>query len=574
MHAPGEATAHALGLYEIRTHIAQFLSLCDITKTIRVCQQWNDFFYPFLFNVVKISGYSKNPPLEVLQKYAQYIHRLEFDTPPTGRHVPAPPEYFFLQGCSSLTKLAYTIKIIPRYRVSEMLERNIKIPIELYQPNENAEDSEDSEDSDTGFWLFDDLDPVIATKQNPSQSLKSASFQPRKKVRAMLDPWELARYFVSMHASSLREITLKGSTPTLAFWETLARDCSMTLESLTLVIPQIEQRAETVFWMACHNLISLDFTCHFPSCGRNEPILHMKPTSSPWLDENKPHFYPRMRSITMRTSQVHPLVKLLKNSPSLESLGLYLTRKNIVCVLETLASVARFDLYPSMSSLPSSSTLVRHTTTMSTGEIWAPFRSMSINCDGITDQQLSALLRFTTRVVNVFASDTGFGDEAMQIMRERSHFMTVRKMNLDKCLNVTSKMINTLLVSCPALEVLSAEVFYVVDMAQDGSQPWACLNMRRLCVNIDLFDPYQEHIENGDNDDLEGEVSENDKEVNEAEETRKSKEALQIAERQRLIITQLAKLKKLKVLYASRGMDYWRNEPKECVEFILEKGLD
>ncbi|KAG0008081.1 hypothetical protein BGZ80_003877 [Entomortierella chlamydospora] len=404
--------------------------------------------------------------------------------------------------------------------------------MELYDPNENAEDLEDledSEDSDTGSGLFDDLDPVIAREQNPSQPLKSAGSQPRKKVRAMLDPWELARYFVSVHASSLREITLTGSTPTLAFWETLARDCSMILESLTLITPRIEQRAETAFWM----------------------------------------------SIAMRTSQVHPLLELLKNSPNLESLGLRLSRKNIVCVLETLALVARFGLYPSVSSLPSSSTPVRHTTTMSTEKAWTPFHSMSIDCDGITDQQLSALLRFTTRVINVFACDTGFGDEAMQVMHERSHFMTVREMNLDRCPNVTSKMVNTLLVSCPALEALSAEIFYVVDMAQDGSQPWACLNMRELCLNIDLFDPCQEHIESADNDVLEEEGSESDKEVNEAEEARKSMEALQVAERQRLIIAQLAQLRKLKVLYASRGsMDYRRSGPRECVDFILEKGLD
>ncbi|KAG0001513.1 hypothetical protein BGZ80_003878 [Entomortierella chlamydospora] len=566
MHTPGEATAHALSLHEIRTHITQFLSLSDITKAIRVCRQWNDFFNPLVFNAFRIVGNRKNPPLEVLQKYVQYIHRLEFG----ALSVETPPEYFFLQGCSNLTKLAYVIGNVPRYRVSDLLEKNIKIPMELYDPNG---DTKDLDDSDTGFGLFDNFDFVITAKQDPSQPLTSMGLQPGKATT--LHPWELARYFVSVHASSLREITLTGSTPTLAFWETLARDCSMTLESLTLASGRIEQRAETAFWMACRNLISLDLSCQFPSCGRNEPTLHVKSTSIPWLDENRPHFFPRMKNIVIRIPQVHPLVELLKNSPNLESLDLTLSPNNIVRVLETLTTIARFDLYSSASSLPSSSTLVRYTTTMSTGEIWTPFHSMSIYCWDISDQQFSALLRFTTRVVNVFACDSGFGDEAMQVMHERFHFMTVREMNLDKCPNVTSKMVNTLLVSCSALEALSADRLYVVDMVQDGSQPWACLNMRELCLNIDLFDPYQGHIESADNDVLEEEGSENDEGANVAEEAGKSMEALQVAERQRLIIAQLAKLRKLKVLCTNREcMDSQDNGPTECVEFILEKGLD
>ncbi|KAG0012554.1 hypothetical protein BGZ80_011665 [Entomortierella chlamydospora] len=303
--------------------------------------------------------------------------------------------------------------------------------MELYDPNGNAEDLDDL---DTGVWLFDDLDPVIVTEQNPSQPLKSAGSQPRKKIMTILDPWGLAHYFISAHASSLREIILTCSAPTLVFWETLARDCSMTLESLTLVTDRIEQRVETAFWMACRNLISLDLECEFRS--------------------------------------------------------------------------------------------------------W-------------------------------------FGDETMRAMHERSHFMTVREMDLEHCPNVTSKMINTVLVSCPALEFLLAERFYVVDMAQDGSQPWACLNMRDLRLDIDLFDPYQEYIESADNDVLEGEGGESDKEANEAKEARKSMEALQVAERQKLIMAQLAKLKKLRILYASQGyLDFYHGRPKECVEFILEKGLD
>ncbi|KAF9343062.1 hypothetical protein BGX26_006323 [Mortierella sp. AD094] len=200
---------------------------------------------------------------------------------------------------------------------------------------------------------------------------------------------------------------------------------------------------------------------------------------------------------------------------------------------------------------------------------------MRMFCSTIDDQQFSALLRFTTSIVELFAVGSGFGDEAMLAMHERSHFMTVREMNLDGCLNVTSKMVNILLVSCPALEALSAEKLYVIDMAQDGSQPWACLNMRELCLNIDLFDPNQEQIESADNGVLEGEGGESDKGANEAEEARKALKVLQVAERQSLIIAQLAKLRKLKVLYASRGcLDYIRGGPTECVEFVLEKGLD
>ncbi|KAF9160985.1 hypothetical protein BGX20_002316, partial [Mortierella sp. AD010] len=189
-----------------------------------------------------ISGNWENPPLEVLQKYAQYIDRLEFGGPRSGQQVPAPPEYFFLQGCSSLTKLAYAIKIVPHYGVSDLLEKNIQLPMELYDPNENTEDSDNF---DTSHSLFDDLDPVIATEQNPSQSLESVGSQAKMSGRTTLDSWRLVRYFVSTHASSLREITLTCSAPTLAFWETLTRDCSMTLESLTLVTDQIEQKMES-----------------------------------------------------------------------------------------------------------------------------------------------------------------------------------------------------------------------------------------------------------------------------------------------------------------------------------------
>ncbi|KAF9160982.1 hypothetical protein BGX20_002313 [Mortierella sp. AD010] len=568
MHTPGEATAHALSLYEIRAHIAQFLSFSDITKAIRVCQQWNDFFHPLLFNAFKIAGNRKNPPLEVLQKYARYIHRLEFD----ALSAQAPPQYFFLQGCSNLTKLAFRIGNVPQYRVSDLLEENIQIPLELYDPNgdteeDSEENTEDSDDPDTGYVTFDNLIPITAVEQDSSQPLT----RPRRV--AMLHPWELACYFVSLHASSLREITLTCNTPSLAFWETLVRDCSMTLESLTLNTALIEKKAEVAFWKACRNLVSLDLVCQYPPFGGYQPSYF------PWPDENGADFFPRMKNIVIRNTHVHPLVELLKNSPNLESLGLTLSPKNIVPVLEALTAASassRFNLYPLASSLQTSSTLVHHTATTSIRKIWTSFQSMKILCwGGISDHQLSTLLRFTTSTVSLFAGGTGFGEEAMQAMRERSHFMTIREMNLDKCLNVTSKMVNTVLVSCPALEALFAGRFYVVDMAQDGSQPWACLNMRELCLNIDLFDPYQEHIESANNDVLEKEGNESDKEANDVEEARKSMEALQIAERQRLIIAQLAKLKKLKILYASQGyLDFYHGRPKECVEFILEKGLD
>ncbi|KAG0001514.1 hypothetical protein BGZ79_004549 [Entomortierella chlamydospora] len=574
MHTPGEATAHALNLYEIRAHIAQFLSFSDITKAIRVCRQWNDFFHPLLFNAFKIAGNRKNPPLEVLQKYARYIHKLEFD----ALSAQAPPEYFFLQGCSSLTKLAFRIGNVPQYRVSDLLEENIKIPMELYDPDgdteeDTEEDTEDSDDPDTGYGTFDNLIPIIATEQDLSQPLTPVGPPPRRV--AMLHPWELARYFVSLHASSLREITLTCNTPSLAFWETLVRDCSMTLESLTLNTALIEKKAEVAFWKACRNLVSLDLVCQYPPFDGNRSSSSFR-----WSDENGADFFPRLKNIVIRNTHVHPLVELLKNSPNLESLGLTLSPKNIVPVLEALATVAspssRFDLYPLASSLQTSTTFVHHTATTSIRKIWTSFQSMKILCwGGISDQQLSTFLRLTTSTVSLFAGGTGFGGEAMQAMRERSHFMTVREMKLDKCPNVTSKMVNTLLVSCPALELLSAERFYVVDMAQDGSQPWACLNMRELCLNIDLFDPYQEHIESADNDVLEGEGGESDKEANEAKEARKSMEALQVAERQKLIMAQLAKLKKLRILYASQGyLDFYHGRPKECVEFILEKGLD
>ncbi|KAF9106244.1 hypothetical protein BGX27_009257 [Mortierella sp. AM989] len=618
MYTSHNATAHALSLYEIRIHIAQFLSRKDIASTIRVSQQWNESFYPFLFITTSISNTTKDPPLELLQQHAHLIRNLDFCSRPWRRILP--PEYFFLRGCSRLTKLTCGFKDAVNYDITDLEKMNIELPAELYHYEDPAIVS--SDDDFDSLFDFDDHDvttqtlittaPIVMTstvtapglvtvadtvatmmttnavilpdtvtttaaEQNSMQFTLSTNSPTPKKKSIKSNPWDLACYFVSAHASSLRELVLSNVSPNIKFWETLGQECSMTLESLTLKSTMkstlINRKTEAAFWMACRNLISLELECpHSPS------YQYSPPASFPWSSGGASSIFSRMKKVKLMSRNPNQCydVDFLTFCPKLETLEWGVNPKCGAVALERFAlamnATSTSHIFPATSSSQTLFTdIIQQTTMTTTAGTWPHLRSIGISCSSIKDHQFAAFLRSltTTALTMLNVGGSGFRDHSMLAMRDCSHFITIREMCLDSCPYVTSKMVSTILISCPALEVFTAERLYVIDMEQDGSPPWACLNIRELYVNIDLINSELKQSNNAGVDIPEAEGGERN------DERAKEMEKLHEAERQKLIIAQLAKLTKLRVLQISRGcLHYFRSGPAVGVELLLEKGLD
>ncbi|KAG0312275.1 hypothetical protein BGZ99_009597, partial [Dissophora globulifera] len=168
---------------------------------------------------------------------------------------------------------------------------------------------------------------------------------------------------------------------------------------------------------------------------------------------------------------------------------------------------------PSLKELTWSSTYqsndgMREFTRLAAKGTWPELESLSFSGYGVTDNELHQVLGRMKRITTL---NTGvFGPRCLLVLR--THFGTIRKLDLQECDEVTSAMLQEILSSCPALEELAGPRIRGVDVAQDPAtlndiQPATFGQLSRLTMLEYLYlngtppeRPYNDDEDEDDND--------------------------------------------------------------------------
>ncbi|KAF9995288.1 hypothetical protein BGZ80_011710 [Entomortierella chlamydospora] len=117
---------------------------------------------------------------------------------------------------------------------------------------------------------------------------------------------------------------------------------------------------------------------------------------------------------------------------------------------------------------------------------WPLLDSLHFRSDSyLQDSELFRVLDTLTKpLVLLRAPRSDFSTLSFNSMRGRGFFTSIRDLNLNRCLGVTSAMIQEILSSCPLLEVCFLGRIRISDII--CGKPWICGRMRNLCINIDV----------------------------------------------------------------------------------------
>ncbi|KAF9349128.1 hypothetical protein BGX26_012534 [Mortierella sp. AD094] len=117
---------------------------------------------------------------------------------------------------------------------------------------------------------------------------------------------------------------------------------------------------------------------------------------------------------------------------------------------------------------------------------WPFLDSLHFRSDSsLQDLELSRVLDTLTKpLVLLRAPRSDFSTRSINSMRERGFFTSLQDLNLNRCLGVTSAMVQEILSSCPLLEVCFLGRIRIPDII--CGRPWICSRMRNLCINIDV----------------------------------------------------------------------------------------
>ncbi|KAG0335722.1 hypothetical protein BG004_008351, partial [Podila humilis] len=102
----------------------------------------------------------------------------------------------------------------------------------------------------------------------------------------------------------------------------------------------------------------------------------------------------------------------------------------------------------------------------------------------VADDDLVSSLETMPSVVAFQAQGTGFGRHSLASLFEHKHCATLRTLDLYRCNQVTSPMVQLLLSKCPLLKTFSADVLRGIDII--NGEPWACVGLEILTLIFDL----------------------------------------------------------------------------------------
>ncbi|KAF9346440.1 hypothetical protein BGX26_002064, partial [Mortierella sp. AD094] len=105
----------------------------------------------------------------------------------------------------------------------------------------------------------------------------------------------------------------------------------------------------------------------------------------------------------------------------------------------------------------------------------------------LSDMDVASILAAMKRVTTLSPPCSNFGPLSIQALR--SHFLTLKEVNLDCCDGMTSEITLEFLSSCPLLHELHRGNIELRDVRQDIVQvrPWICRQMKVLFLRIDLY---------------------------------------------------------------------------------------
>ncbi|KAF9297000.1 hypothetical protein BGZ74_010073 [Mortierella antarctica] len=252
---------------------------------------------------------------------------------------------------------------------------------------------------------------------------------------------------VQSHAATLTWITLTcGPIPESSMlWDAIGSCPKLVgLELFSLGIPA-EQAAP--FWKICSSIKSLSvYHCSLPS---DEAQL------------NKASF-PRLEELSWQQVLDFPdnhLLRLLETMPALRSFSWQSSDSSNISEL-----------------IPNGLCRLAELSQLQT------IRLLSFTDPVFTDQVLSTILRLTEQLTNLSVPSTGFGPLAFGTLREQGMLPHMKRLCLTACEAVSSRMIQEILQSCVALEVLEVETLYSSDILE--CLGWACGGLRQLTIGI------------------------------------------------------------------------------------------
>ncbi|KAG0024126.1 hypothetical protein BGZ81_007818 [Podila clonocystis] len=246
-------------------------------------------------------------------------------------------------------------------------------------------------------------------------------------------------------------IEVPGKPATIAFWRSLASCTHLHLHGLKLTAEHVR-----ALWNACINLQELD--------TNNISLINTK-----YFYSEAKGFYPHLKRLAFHAVYGEPpneAIQFLTKCPHLTEFSLASTwhwPQDIedIDIVPPFIHVLEQGYLPQLDSL----TLTE----------WVE--------DGEIAACLSAMAAATTRARYLDFKMTRFGPLAFSAMVP--HFATLETLHWTKCELVTGAMIQTVLESCPALQVFSATTIQA-PLIQNG-RPWVCLRLRRLvlCVMVE-----------------------------------------------------------------------------------------
>ncbi|KAF9431800.1 hypothetical protein BGZ76_011682 [Entomortierella beljakovae] len=582
---PGaDAIALALSVVEIKENIARYLHQVDLARLAKVSTEWRAVAHQLLYRDIKISTAGKTQPSpKLLQVNSQFIRTLEFNS--TYAKI-LPIEYWFLRDCTRLKELSLIQQNHRKpliYLNPDSQPLSLPVPPDLedviasdnFRVKNNDDDDDDDDDLDDLDFILFDTPPSTTPSPPPAPTIGIIPF------------WDLTSKFVMSHKNTLQHISIANAPPLAVFWKVLAQELTSTLESLTIKCG-IHVGSESDFWITCSNLISLDAKFYLvgPAISRIPPPFMPKNWDEPPLGPREgPPFFPRLKNLDFSFNQTEFLYQdlaLLKNCPSLETLAWKSHPANAGAepYLSKLAKMPSPYVYDTLeSSHPSylqKNLLIQGdqqatavSTNRMTTRMWPNLHSITLYPIGIKSNDVRGegiaelLLSMETPCTQLDVNNSGFGDLSLSAIVNSMHAMSIKTISIRNCPYVTSSMIQMLLVSCQGLEEIDADKLYVIDMMHGENQLWRCMNLRVLSVVLDLADPndLMKHRWENEEDRI-------------AFEKQYEIQKPQIAERQKTIMMQLSRMKKLTFICASLCTIHHNRSAHVGVEFTLDAGLD
>ncbi|KAF9426621.1 hypothetical protein BGZ76_002675 [Entomortierella beljakovae] len=125
---------------------------------------------------------------------------------------------------------------------------------------------------------------------------------------------------------------------------------------------------------------------------------------------------------------------------------------------------------------------------------WPRLNSLDVQGHEFADYELSqAIDNIVSSLKILRAKGTGFGPESLEsLLSADRHYNYIQELELFSCTEVTSSMIQKILMKMPALVYFSADILGASDILgtsdeHQDSREWVCINLRtlRLCIDME-----------------------------------------------------------------------------------------